>query len=89
MTKSERTLAISYADIIQVEDLLQHILRIDGDYLLSQDGRRKFAQAQILLEQVHTEYSKLMAQATDFSGKELHEHNKGSCDQGQGCGAAI
>lgn len=89
MTENERALAVSYSDMIQVKNLIEHILRVDGDALLSNEAMNKLAEAQLLLEQVYSEYSKLVAQATDFGGKELHGHNEGSCGRGQGGGEAI
>lgn len=89
MKISERALAVSYADMIQVGNLIEHILRINGDALLSKESRNKLAKAQLLLEQVYSEYLELMNLATVFGGKALNGHNEGSCDRGQGSGAAI
>ena len=62
---------MSYADMIQIGELLQHIMRMDGDGLLSKEGRSKFAHAQVMLEDVKSEYERRMHEVTDFDNSEF------------------
>jgi hypothetical protein len=68
MTLDERRMCIAYADMIQVEDLLQHVLRVDADKLLSAERRRDLASATLSLERVKCEIQKYVSEHTDYDG---------------------
>ena len=43
MTVDERKMAIAYADVLNMEELAQHILRMDADELFKPETRKAFA----------------------------------------------
>lgn len=45
MTLDERRMVIAYADMIQVSDLIQHVMRIEAYDLLTADSKRALADA--------------------------------------------
>lgn len=74
MTLDERKMAIAYADMICVEELIQHILRIGAYELLSNKCKARFAEAEMWLGSVKGEFSVLMAEHTDFGSEDDQEN---------------
>lgn len=58
MTLDERRMVIAYADMIQVSDLIQHVLRIGAYDLLTADSKRALADADEAIREVHNEIMK-------------------------------
>ena len=80
MTLDERRMCIAYADMIQVEDLIQHVLRVDADKLLSAKRRMDLASATLCLERVKCEILRYVFEHTccdgDSAGNGVTEKRK-------------
>ena len=70
MTIDERKMAITYGDLICIQDLIQHILRMDADELLSQYARKAFMCASMDMDKVVAEVGHWISTHTDFNDKE-------------------
>lgn len=66
MTLDERRMCIAYADLIQVGELIQHVLRIDAYELLSKERKGDLASAELALERVRGEIEKYVSSHTDL-----------------------
>lgn len=77
MTLDERKITIAYADMLRVGDLIQHVLDIGAYELLSNTGKARFADAELLLGSVRSEFSVLMAEHTDFGPEDKKEDADG------------
>lgn len=70
MTIDERKMAIAYGDLLCVQDLMQHVLRMDADELLSQEARKAFMCASMDMDKVVADVGHWMSTHTDFNDKE-------------------
>ncbi len=66
MTIDERKLAIAYADLLCIQELMQHILRMDSHKFFSVDAQMAFATASISLDKVMSNANQLMSKHTEF-----------------------
>ena len=66
MTLDERRTCIAYADLIQICELIQHVLTVDAYELLSKERKRDLASAELALERVRVEIEKYVSSHTDF-----------------------
>ena len=67
MTVDERKMAIAYADLLNIQELVQHILRIDADELFHPEARAAFAQIALQLDTVMAGVRSYVSSHTDFS----------------------
>jgi hypothetical protein len=67
MTIDERKMAIAYADLLNIQELVQHILRMDADELFNPGAHEKFALAANCLDMVMTDVGRYMSEHTDFN----------------------
>lgn len=93
MTLDERRMCIAYADLIQVCELIQHVLRVDAYELLSKERKRDLASAELALERVKGEIEKYVSSHTDLDDghgndtvvtEKKKEKSRGPCN-GHGC----
>ena len=70
MTIDERKMAIAYADLLNMQELVQHILRMDADELMDKDTRFAFVQLTFNLDKVVAGVGKYMSEHTDFNEEE-------------------
>lgn len=69
MTADERKMAIAYADLLNMKELAQHILRMDADELFKPETRKAFAQIAFQLDIVLADVRHYMSRHTDFNEK--------------------
>lgn len=67
MTIDERKMAIAYGDLLNMQELVQHILRMDADELFNPEARKAFAQIAIQLDTVMADVGQYVARHTEFS----------------------
>lgn len=67
MTIDERKMAIAYADLLSIQELSQHILRMDADELLSSEARHSFAVVCNELDKVMADVRHYVSMHTDFN----------------------
>ena len=67
MTIDERKMAIAYADLLQMQELVQHILRMDAEELFGKDARKAFALVDFNLNKVMMEAGRYMSEHTDLN----------------------
>ena len=67
MTIDERKMAIAYADLLNMQELAQHILRIDADELFNPETRKAFAKISIQLDTVTVDIGRYVSQHTEFN----------------------
>ena len=67
MTVNERKMTIAYADLLNIQELAQHILKIDVDDLLNPETRKEFAQIVIQLDMVMANVRSYVSSRTDLS----------------------
>ena len=67
MTIDERKMAIAYADLLNMQELTQHILHMDADELMDQDTRCALVQSTFNLDKVVSGVGKYMSEHTDFN----------------------
>ena len=67
MTIDERKMAIAYADLLNMQELVQHILHMDADELFNPEARKAFAQIALQLDMVTAEVGRFVSQHTDFN----------------------
>lgn len=67
MTVDERKMTIAYADLLNIQELVQHILRMDADELFNPSARKAFAQIAIQLDMVMACAAQYVASHTDFN----------------------
>lgn len=67
MTVDERKMAIAYADLLNIQELVQHILRMDADELFNPPARKAFAQIAIQLDMVMACAAQYVALHTEIS----------------------
>ena len=73
MTIDERKMAIAYADLLSMQELVQHIMRMDADELMDKDTRLAFVQVTLNLDKVASKVGKYMSEHTDFSTEVKHD----------------
>lgn len=74
MTIDERKMAIAYADLLNIQELVQHILRMDADELMDKDTRFALVQLTFNLDKVTSWVGKYMSKHTDFNTEEKHDY---------------
>ena len=67
MTIDERKMTIAYADLLNMQELVQHILRMDADELFNPESRKAFAQIAFQLDTVMADVGNYMSRHTDFN----------------------
>lgn len=67
MTVDERKMTIAYADLLNMQELVQHIMLMDADELFSPEAKKAFAQIVIQLDNVMADAGHYMASHTDFN----------------------
>ena len=70
MTIDERKMAIAYADLLNIQELAQHIMRMDADELFSPEVRKTFFQIAFQLDNVIADVGHYMSTHTDFNTEE-------------------
>lgn len=70
MTIDERKMTIAYADLLNIQELVQHILRMDADELFNPETRKAFAQIAFQLDAVIAVAGHYVSLHTDFNKKE-------------------
>jgi len=66
MTIEERKMAIAYADLLNIQELVQHILRMDADELFNPETRKAFVQIAVQLDTVMAGVRHYVSRHTDF-----------------------
>ena len=67
MTIDERKMAIAYADLLNIQELAQHIMRMDADELMDKDTRFALIQLTFNIDRVVSGVGKYMSENTDFN----------------------
>lgn len=67
MTVDERKMAIAYGDLLNMQELVQHILLMDADELMDKDTRFALVQLTFNLDKVASGVGKYMSEHTDFN----------------------
>lgn len=72
MTIDERKMTIVYADLLNMQKLVQHIMRMDADGLFNPEVRKAFSQIALQLDNVMADAGQYVSRHTEF--------NKGGLD---------
>ena len=67
MTIDERKMTIAYANLLNIQELAQHILRMDADELMDKDTRFALVQLTFNIDRVVSGVGKYMSENTDFN----------------------
>ena len=67
MTVDERKMTIAYGDLLNMQELVQHILRMDADELFNPEARKAFAHIAVQLDTVMADVGRYVSQHTDFN----------------------
>ena len=67
MTIDERKMTIAYADLLNMQELVQHILRMDVDELFNPETRKAFVQIACQLDTVMADVGKYVSRHTGFN----------------------
>ena len=67
MTVDERKMTIAYADLLNMQELVQHILRMDVDELFNPETRKAFVQIAYQLDTVMADVGKYVSRHTGFN----------------------
>ena len=67
MTIDERKMAISYGDLLNMQELVQHIMRMDAGELIDNDTMFALIQLSINLDKVASWVGRYMSEHTDFN----------------------
>ena len=67
MTVDERKMTIAYADLLNIQELVQHIMRMDADELMDKDTRFALVQLTFNIDRVVSGVGKYMSENTDFN----------------------
>lgn len=78
MTVDERKMFIAYGGLLCIQDLIQHVLRMDADEMLSEDARRAFMCASTDMDKVVADAGRWMSAHTEFD----KEKEDGQVSQG-------
>ncbi len=73
MTIDERKMAIAYGDLLNMQELVQHIMRMDADELMDKDTRFAFIQLSFNLDKVASGVGKYMSEHTDFNTEDRYD----------------
>ena len=73
MTVDERKMTIAYADLLNIQELVQHILRMDADELFKPETRKTFAQIAFQLDTVMADVGHYVSSHTDFNENKQNE----------------
>ena len=71
MNVDERKMAITYADLLNMQERDQHIMRMDADELFKPKARKAFVQIAFSLDTVLTDVSHYVSSHTDFNKEEM------------------
>jgi hypothetical protein len=77
MTIDERKMTIAYADLLNMQELVQHILRMDADDMFKPETRKTFAQIALQLDVVVADVGHYVSRHTEFN--EDMKSNDGKC----------
>lgn len=72
MTVDERKMTIAYADLLNIQELVQHIFKMGADELFSPFARKAFAKISIQLDTAMADVRSYVSLHTDF-GKETSD----------------
>ena len=72
MTIDERKMAIAYADLLNIQELVQHVLRMNANELFGPEARKAFAQIALQLDVVTADARKYMSKHTEFNKEEMN-----------------
>lgn len=72
MTVDERKMAIAYADLLNIRELVRHILCMNADDLFNSKAKKAFAQIALQLDMVMSDVGSYVSSNTDF-GKETSD----------------
>jgi hypothetical protein len=67
MTVDERKMAIAYGDLLNIQELVQHILRMDADELFNPESRKAFAHIAVQLDTVMADVGQYVSRHTEFN----------------------
>lgn len=70
MTVDERKMTIAYADLLNIQELVQHILRMDADELFNPAAKKAFDQIVLQLDMVMACAAQYVARHTKFDKEE-------------------
>jgi len=93
MTIDERRMCIAYAYLIQIGELIQHVLKVDAYELLSKERKRDLASAELALDGVRGEIGRYVSSHVDLDDghgndtvvtEKKKEKSRGPCN-GHGC----
>lgn len=73
MTLDERKMAIAYADMLCIGELIRHVVQIGAYDLLSDNGKEKFEDAELSVDRVKGELVAFVNAHTDFRTCETKE----------------
>ena len=73
MTVDERKMAIAYADLLNIQELVQHILRIKSYDLFDKDAKMAFSEIQEDIDRVLACVWRYMSEHTDFNAEDKHD----------------
>lgn len=74
MTVDERKMTIAYADLLNMQELVQHILRMDADELFNPETRKAFVQIAFHLDAVMAGVGHYVSRHTDFNENKKKEN---------------
>ena len=63
-------MTIAYADLLNIQELVQHILRMDADELFKPETRKVFAQIAFQLDTVMADVGQYVSRHTEFNKEE-------------------
>ena len=67
MTVEERQMTIAYSDLLNIQELVQHILKMGANELFNPSAQEKFTLAANCLDMVMTDVRSYVSSHTDFS----------------------
>ena len=66
MTINERKMAIAYANLLNIQELVQHICRMESYQLFSDKARKAFAAVGMNMDIILADVNRYMYEHTDF-----------------------
>ena len=73
MTIDERKMAIAYGDLLNIQELVQHIIRMKSYVLFGEDAKMAFAEIQEDVDRVLADAGRYMSEHTDFNAEGKHD----------------
>ena len=70
MTVDERKMTIAYGDLLNIQELVQHILKMDANELFNPAAKKAFAQIVLQLDMVMACAAQYVALHTEFNKEE-------------------